>query len=95
MVERVPLLALMKILLLCSFCLLAAAQASAPPTPAPEPTIDSLKKDLADAKIQIRQLKIQIANEHGAAKACGAVMQTVYQQLIAKEQQSELAEIEK
>jgi hypothetical protein len=84
----------MRILLLCSFCLLAAAQESAPPKPA-EPTIDSLKKDLADAKIQIQQLKIRIANEHGAGKACGAVMQAVYQQLIAKEQQSELAVIEK
>jgi hypothetical protein len=83
-----------KILLLCFSCSLAAAQDDVP-KPAPEPTIESLKKDVADAKIQIQQLKIQIANERGASKVCGAVMQAVYQQLVAKVQQAEAAVIEK
>jgi hypothetical protein len=82
------------ICLLC-FCSLALAQDDLPPKPAPEPTIESLKKDVADAKILIQQLKIQIANERGASKVCGAVMQAVYQQLVAKEQQAEVAVIEK
>ena len=85
----------MKTILLLCFCSLALAQDDVPPRPAPEPTIESLKKDIADAKIQIQQLKIQIANERGASKVCGAVMQAVYQQLVAKEQQAEVAVIEK
>jgi len=84
-----------KTLLLCFSCSLAVAQDDVPPRPAPEPTIESLKKDVADAKIQIQQLKIQIANERGASKVCGAVMQAVYQQLVAKEQQAEVAVLEK
>jgi hypothetical protein len=85
----------MKTIFLLCFCSLALAQDDVPPRPAPEPTIESLKKDIADAKIQIQQLKIQIANERGASRVCGAVMQAVYQQLVAKEQQAEVAVIEK
>lgn len=63
------------------------AQEGVPSTP--EPTIESLKKDLAAAKAEIQQLKTQVAKERGEGKVCAEVMQWVYQQLVVKQQQFE------